>query len=322
MSFPSRAFLHPFRVLQIFLDEDVARCGALFSGLDEGVHRFCELGALLAEGPRDLSARRDSGLGVRFQGGEHIEPEIDHETVGYGGGNEPGGDHLEEIPVLEELVRVHDLNGRLALRGEALVQCLEVLRVAARGPNVDFLPRELVHGRDVDSRGAGNDNLRDVASEGVREVDLLLPLGCDGERRRGDVALTREETRDQLIPPDRHDDDVDLDVSGAELLVQLRLEGFRAFVRDPELPAFVDKILHRALDGEHANDAPLDHPVEVPLPGSDEGGEPRRIGLRLRRGLDLFRLSLRLGHLGGRRGLVDGSGRLGRAAGDTEEAGR
>ena len=159
-----------------------------FSFFCERVHRLGELRACLAEGPADVAPGRDRDLGVRLQCGEHLDPEIDHEAVRYRRGNEPGGDHLEKISVLEDLVRGHYLNRGLALGGEPLVERPQVFGVAAGSSDVNLLPREVVDARDDGSVGTGHQDLGDSRGDGIGEVDLLRAPRGDGQGCRGDVS--------------------------------------------------------------------------------------------------------------------------------------
>ena len=124
--------------------------------------------------------------------------------------------------------------------------------------------------------GPRHQHLADAGREGLGEVHLLLPLGRDGERGGRDVALPGQEPRDELVARHRDRDDVHGHDLVAELLVQLLLEGLDRLVGDPDLAAAVDEVEDRVLHGEHADDPPLHHAVEVALERLHEGLEARR----------------------------------------------
>ena len=199
------AFFTHFVLLRYFVDQPVARERALLVGPHEGVHRLRELRAVLAEGPGDLAGRARDAF-VLLQVRKHLQVEVGHEAVHDRRGDEPGVHHLEDVAVLEHLVGGVDLDRGLAFLGEAGVQRLEVLRIAARGADVELLARELVDAADLGSGRAGDQHLANVLRERLREVHPLQALGRDGEGGRGDVALAGHEPRQQLVARDRDHD--------------------------------------------------------------------------------------------------------------------
>ena len=88
----------------------------------------------------------------------------------------------------------------------------------------------------------------------------------------GDVALAGDKPRQQLVAPDRNEHHPHLQVLvleflfGSELLVELFLEQPDGLNGDAALYALIDEIDGLAVDGQHADDPPLDHPVQITGP--------------------------------------------------------
>jgi hypothetical protein len=123
---------------------------------------------------------------------------------------------------------------------------------------------------------------RTSSANGFEKVHPLQALGRDGEGGRGDVALAGHEPRQQLVARDRDHDDVERDDLVAELLVELLLELLHGIVGDPDLAPAIHEIENRVLDRQHANQAPLEHPVQVALERLEQGSESLRQRRRLR----------------------------------------
>ena len=115
----------------------------------------------------------------------------------------------------------------------------------------------------------------------IREVDLLAPLVGDGQVGRGDVPETLHQPWDQLIPADRNEDDVDLEVAGAQPAIEVILERPAQVVGRPALASPVDEVEGLVVDDEDTDPPLRDHLVEVArgggIQGADEVGRLRRV---------------------------------------------
>ena len=107
---------------------------------------------------------------------------------------------------------------------------------------------------------------------GRGEVHQFLALRRDREIGGGDVALAGGKRRQQLVAPHRDEYHPHLQVLvlefllGGELLVELVLEQPEEIDDGAALHALVQEIEGLAVDGQHADDPPLDHPVQIAGP--------------------------------------------------------
>ena len=87
------------------------------------------------------------------------------------------------------------------------------------------------------------------------------------------------ERQTQLVARHRHEHDVHAQVPCLMFLVQDLLELLERVVGDPALLPLVDEVVRLRVGRQHADPAPLDHPVEIPGPFlEDEVGRHRRRG--------------------------------------------
>ena len=103
-----------------------------------------------------------------------------------------------------------------------------------------------------------------VGSEKAHE---RLQLGRDGHHRGDHVHFAAYEGGVQLIARDWHDHDVDLEVAGLQVRVQIVLEQLQRLVGNPPLLPLVDEVV-RAVEGHgHANHATLTISSKSPVNG-------------------------------------------------------
>ena len=256
----------PARALEVAVEDDVCKQCSLLVSADEGVDIFGELRAVLAEGPPDLPTGAHRQILVDPDVVEDPGPEHGLVAVDDGRRQQAGIDHLQEVLVLEELLRRHQPNRLQASRPEVVVELLEAPPVAGGTPHVDLPAREIVQrARPVRGR-PGDHQLADVAQQRVREVDPFEPALRDREVGGRDVAETALEGRQQLVPLYRDDQDPDLERPGSELLIQELLELGERLVRDAALGGAVEEVLAQGVDHQRADPTPLDHAVQIANP--------------------------------------------------------
>ena len=218
--------------------------------------------------------------------------------------------HLEQVLVLEVLVGRDQPRRGAPGRHQAPVQGLEARPVAARAADPDLPAGQVVEGRDLRRGRPGDHDLPDVLEVGLGEVDLGPALGRDRQVGGDEVALARQQGRDQAVAADRDEVDGHLRRAlGALPLAQEGLERAHVLVGDAAGLGAVDEEAGPAVGGQHADDALLEHDVEVAAVGAavEERLELGRRGRRPRAGRGQARGSA------GRDGAERGEGHQGAA---------
>ena len=134
--------------------------------------------------------------------------------------------------------------------------------------------------------GTGHHNFFDVVERRGHEVGQLLPLARLRDIGRDDIAAAFEQRGLQAVAGCREEHDVNAQVAGFQLGVEVRFELLQGIVRDAALHATVDEEVRLAVRHQHADHAALDHPVEIAGPrlGNSRGVE-RSLCLSWRRRL-------------------------------------
>ena len=126
---------------------------------------------------------------------------------------------------------------------------------------------------------------------------------------RGNVGATIKQRRDQLIPGDRDDGDMNFEVPRIQILVERFFERLKRVVGDPALSGAVEKIPGHADGHDGPDNAALDHAIEVscPFPGERKKLLRKSVpaGCKDERLRHVLSFCLR-GRLRGRHGCVDG----------------
>ena len=209
---------------------------------------------------------------------EDLGPDLELVVVDDGDAEEAGVQHLEQVFVFEVLWRRTQDDRCLACLLEPGVELLEVLPVARRLPDEDFLARKIVDRGELRRLRTRHHDLVDrFGRRRHREIDDFVALGRDREARGDDVAQPGEQVWHQLLARGRKEDDVDL--QGAPLLVELILERLEGFVGEPSRLPALDEVHRLGVGDEHPNDPPLDHRIEVT--GPRLRSDLQRGGLRL-----------------------------------------
>ena len=225
-----------------------------------------ELRAALADHHCRLAVGPNRERRVEYQVREDLLPELRDVVVHHRHRRQAGVDHLEKVFVGKHLGGRLDPHGRLAGRGEPGVELLHVLRRHVRGAHVHFLAGEIVETRERGHAGAGHDDRRDVLSRRVREIHLFPAPGGRQLAGRDDVAAPFDQGRDELVRGDRHDHDVHDDVLVLEALVEVVLEQLERVGHHSQLRALVHEERGLRVDRQDADQAPLDHAVEIARP--------------------------------------------------------
>src|SRR4030095_17232122 len=86
-----------------------------------------------------------------------------------------------------------------------------------------------------------NQELSDIVHEWMREGDVLEPLRSDRKVPHRNVPLTLEQSGNHLITGDRDTDDIDAEVSGLELAIEIPLEDPGNLVGESALNRAIDE---------------------------------------------------------------------------------
>jgi len=194
---------------------------------------------------------------------EHLAPERGEVVVGDRDLDQARVDHLEDVLGLEVLGCRTDPHHRLAAAREVRVERLEALVEARRFTDEDFGAGQIVHGADGRRPGPGDHDLRDVLHRRVGEVHQLRALLCDREVAHGDVATPVPQRRHELVLGHWNDRDVHPDVAGLESPVEVALEHLSDLEDQPALDAAIDEVEGLRERGQDADQAALDHAVEI-----------------------------------------------------------
>ena len=141
-----------------------------------------------------------------------------------------------------------------------------MLEIAARSTNVQSYGHKIIKRFDIGRCRSGNNQLAHIGLDRFAEDDKLLPLRSDRQIRRGDIALPCEQPGDELVS--RHDDQRDVQMARlpTELLAEMLLEFPRFLDHETALFNAVVTDEQWVVGCEDANEAALDHPVEITLP--------------------------------------------------------
>ena len=89
-----------------------------------------------------------------------------------------------------------------------------------------------------------------------------MPVVSDGGARHHDITVARPQGREELIPSYRNDSDLHGQQPGFEGLVDDFLQLVGVFLNGAAWPVFKE-VATRAIDGQDAHGAALDHSVEI-----------------------------------------------------------
>jgi len=196
---------------------------------------------------------------------EYLRPQPGLVVVHHDPWNQTGIDHLQQVLVLQVLVRGDQLHGRQAALGERKIQRLEVLVVAAPGPHENLPSRQLVDRPRNRLVLAGDQNFADAIVERPREIHLCFPGRGDGEVGCGDVPAPLQQPGDELVARHRHRHHVDLLLRPGEIQprVEIPLELLDALGDHAALATAVQEVEGLAVDHQRPDDAPLLQAVQV-----------------------------------------------------------
>ena len=174
-------------VLEIAAFDDVSEAVPLAVLPQPLVDLLTQLGIVLAERDGQHAAGAHRNVAVHVEIGEHLLPEAGQIVVDDGDRRETGIDHLEHVIVLENIGGLVNHHGRLAARGELLVQPDEAVVIGAQLANEHLAAGQVVHGGDRRRTGPGDHDLTHVGAGRLREGHELLELGPDGLHGRHHV---------------------------------------------------------------------------------------------------------------------------------------
>ena len=254
-----RGVLRVLDVLEIAAFDGVSEGVALWVPADPAVGDFPETGILLAKRDRQCAAGPHSDIRVHLDISEHPAPELSQIVVDDGDRGKAGVDHLEDVVVFEDVGGDRDHHWRLAARLQLGVQADEALVIDAPFADEDLLAGQIVHGDDRRRSRPRHHDFAHVGPRRLREGDQRLPLGGDGDHGGDHVHFAARERGVELIARHWHEHDVDLEVSGFQVRVQIVLEQFQGLVRQPPLLPVVDEVMGAVERHPHANRATLDH---------------------------------------------------------------
>ncbi len=262
----------PASVLQVTIEDDIAHHRAAAILRHEGVEGFLQLGAVLANRPGNLPIRPQRDRRLRTDVGEDLLPEIRRIAVDHGGVDQSGIHHLENVLVLQILLRQHDVDRFLARCRQSRVQRGETFVIAARAAYVHAAAGELLDRGGRRHLRRGHQQFADVFRGGRGEVDQLHALRRHGEPAGGDVAGARGQRRQQLIAGNGNEDHANrarlVLVRGIEIFLELHAE----VVGDAALLSLVDEIESLAVHHQHAHGAFFQQRRQVAAPGGKAGG--------------------------------------------------
>ena len=203
---------------------------------------------------------------------EHLLPERREVIVDDGGRDEAGIHHLEEVLVLELLIRLDDAYWRTSGLLQRSIQATEATEVA-RGPAyVHVAPGQVFGALGRRHALAGDDDFAHVAEQRRREVHQRLAFGGDGEVGGRDVSAPLDQRLQQPVATDRNECDRHHERAGLQPLVQERLERLACLVGGAALLGVVEEVIGAAEGDEHPDVPPLHHAVEIAFPRLEHRG--------------------------------------------------
>ena len=240
-----------------------------------------ELRAVLAQGPADQAAFAHHRAFVELHLRQHRRPHLRLPVVDDDVVEQPDVEHLHHVLVFQLVGHGHQLDRRLAVLGQALVQRHQAV-VVARGPaHMHRLARQRLGGGHRRGLGPAEHDLAVRLGIGRRDEVDELPA-CIGHRQvaGGDVAHALGHALEQFVARGRHQVQRDRPLAQLRLvlLVQVLLEGARRLGGDAAFAALVVVEQRAAERHQHADVAAFEHAVEIAGPGTRLGGQRAQLG--------------------------------------------
>src|SRR5271170_602321 len=116
---------------------------------------------------------------------------------------------------------------------------------------------------------SGDGDFFDAGDQGIGEIHDLQAFRSYEKRTDGEVTSSRDEPGENLIPGNRNEKDVETQafIFLRIFLIDPLLEGFEELVGAAVLDAVDDVVLRFGRGYEHANEAALEHGIEIACPG-------------------------------------------------------
>jgi len=176
-----------------------------------------------------------------------------------------GVHHVEKVVVFQVLVGRTNRDRCFPCFLPLGVESLHVIEVTARAPQLKPRLDEVVERRHARSRGPGHDKLADVRVVRRGKRHDLLSLGRDGQVRSREIPPALHQPRQQLVTGDGDEHDRGR-AHPSDLLRQVFLEVPRHLGGEAPLIHPVEREEERVVDGQYADEAALDHAVQVSGP--------------------------------------------------------
>ncbi len=124
---------------------------------------------------------------------------------------------------------------------------MQTVVIAGGAANKDRLTGELLQAVDLWRRRAGDQQLFDAAVERLSESGLGFPRRSDGQVGGDDIPFTFVERGEEIIPADRHENDMQLQVAlfqlfiPGQLFIQIVFQRHENVVRRSALGSLINK---------------------------------------------------------------------------------